>query len=74
MSKPIIMERKARPAEFSEFFLLVFGTDWKRYKRYETVECALQAYESILHSSWNTHFDYRLVTPVGIVALPVVKA
>lgn len=72
--KPIILERRALPGHFSAFFLAVFSSDWKRWKRYETVEQAMQAHDQLLRSTWNQHFEYRLQTPVGIVTLPVVKA
>ena len=72
--KPIILERRAIPSEFSSFFLKFFGTDWRRYRRYETVERAIQAHEGLLKTPWNCKFEWRLVTEVGIVRLPVVKA
>ena len=72
--KPIILERRAIPELFSSLYLRVFGTDWRRYKRYGTVERATQAHEGLLKTSWNCKFEWRLVTEVGIVRLPVVKA
>jgi hypothetical protein len=73
-NKPIHLERKCSPQYFSSFFHSVYSTEWKRYKKYETVDQALQAHSDLLKSSWNRLFEYRLNTPVGIVALPVVKA
>ncbi|MGV0949296.1 MAG: hypothetical protein ACOYB3_01395 [Azonexus sp.] len=72
--KPIHLERKCIPEQFSAFFLAIYSTEWKRYKKYETVEQAMQAHSDLLKSSWNRHFEYRLNTPVGIITLPVVKA
>lgn len=72
--KPIALERKAIPGRFSGFFLRFFGEDWKRYKKYETVERAQQAHEQLCKSSFHRDFEYRLNTPVGLVMLPVVKS
>lgn len=74
MKKPFALERKPLPGQFSNFFLLVIRDEWRRYKKYETLERAIQAYEGLMKSSWNRSFEYRLQTPVGIVTLPVVKA
>lgn len=74
MSKPFSLERKPIPGRFSGFFTRIIGDDWKRYKKYETLERALQAYDGLQKTSWNRDFEYRLQTPVGIVTLPVVKA
>ena len=72
--KTIHLERKCIPQHFSGFFLAVYSTEWKRYKKYETVEQAMQAHSGLLKTSWNRQFEYRLNTPVGIITLPVVKA
>lgn len=74
MSKPISLERRAIPEKTSAFFLRFYGPDWKRHRKYETVERAIQAHESLSRSFWNDNFEWRLNTPVGIVTLPVVKA
>ena len=73
MSKPISLERRAVPEKTSSFFLKFYGLDWKRHRRYETVERAIQAHESMARSFWNTNFEWRLNTPVGVITLPVVK-
>jgi hypothetical protein len=73
-SKEINLERRVIPANFSEFFIRFFGLDWKRHKKYETTDQAIQAYEGLMKTSWNRDFEWRLNTPVGIITLPVVKA
>lgn len=74
MKKPFILERRPIPGKLSDFFLAITGEDWKRYKKYETAERAIQAHASVSRSCWGDNFEYRLQTPVGIVTLPVVKA
>lgn len=74
MKKHIILERRAIPGNFTGFFLKFFSEDWKRYKKYETVERAQQAHGQLVKSSWHRQFEWRLNTPVGIITLPVVKA
>ena len=73
MKKHIILERKAIPGYFSAFALRFFGEDWRRYKKYETVDQAQQAYGQLLKTAWHRQFEWRLNTPVGIIRLPVVK-
>lgn len=74
MSKPIALERRVIPEQTPAFLLKFYGQDWKRHRKYETVERAIQAHEGMCHSLWNSNFEWRLNTPVGIVKLPVVKA
>jgi len=74
MTKPIKLERRAIPEKTSAFFLRFYGLEWKRHRKYDTVERAIQAHESLSRSFWNDNFEWRLNTPVGIILLPVVKA
>jgi hypothetical protein len=73
-AKEIVLERRVIPENFSELFIKLFSKDWRRHKKYETVDQAIQAYEGLMKTRWNRDFEWRLNTPVGIVTLPVVKA
>lgn len=73
-SKPIILERKPLPGEFHEIVLSILTEEWKRWKRYASVDAAMQAYASASRNYWSKRFEYRLKTPVGTISLPVVKA
>lgn len=73
--KPISLERRVIPEKTSAFFTRFYGLEWKRHRKYATVERAIQAHESMARSFWNNdNFEWRLNTPVGIITLPVVKA
>ncbi len=71
--KPISLERKPIPGRFSGFFLRILGTDWKRHKRYDTVEQAEQAHEQLMKSAWHRDYEWRLNSQVGLITLPVVR-
>lgn len=72
--KKISLERRVIPERISGFFARFYGYEWRRYRRYETTEQAVQSFHDVTKSSWNRDFEWRIHTQVGYVSLPVVKA
>lgn len=70
--KPVKLEKKIHDDE-PPGYLFRFWQDWRTHKRYETESQAIQAHEGLVKSSLYRRFEWRIVSDLGTIRLPVVK-
>lgn len=71
MRKTVKLEKKAPE---SEHFIFGWWKDWSRHKKYETPAQAIQAHEQLIKSDFYRRFEWRIVSDLGTIRLPVVKS
>ena len=72
--KPVKLEKKAHEDEPHRGFLFTFWAEWRVHRRYETPLQAIQAYEQLTKSDFYRRFEWRVVSDLGTIRLPVVKS
>lgn len=72
--KPVKLEKKAHEDELHGGFLLKFWSDWGVHRRYDTPAQAIQAHEQLVKSSFYRRFEWRIISDLGTIHLPVVKS
>lgn len=73
MSDRIVIERRLKPEQCNPLLSVIAGTRWKRIAEGQNVDKALEAYAKVSSLPLGKLYDYRMVTPVGIINLDVVR-